>query len=64
MSRTVTRWFAVGVGVFLATLLGGDVPQALEHRSMRWLGPGELHSVPWLPADKPIVAELPALLVA
>src|SRR3954463_13665852 len=29
--------------VFLATLLGGDVPQALEHRSMRWLGPGELH---------------------
>jgi len=50
--------------VFQATLLGGDVPRALEHRSMRWLGPAELHSVPWLPADKPIVAELPALLVA
>jgi 8-oxo-dGTP diphosphatase len=50
--------------VFQATLLGGDVPRALEHRSMRWLGPKELDSVPWLPADKPIVAELPALLVA
>jgi 8-oxo-dGTP diphosphatase len=29
---------------------------------MRWLAADELDSVPWLPADKPIVAELPALL--
>ncbi|MFI5932906.1 (deoxy)nucleoside triphosphate pyrophosphohydrolase [Actinoplanes sp. NPDC051494] len=49
--------------VFEVTLLDGDVPRALEHTAMRWLGADELDSVPWLPADKPIVAELPALLV-
>ena len=48
--------------VFAVTLLDGDVPRALEHAAMRWLGPDELDSVPWLPADKPIVAELPELL--
>lgn len=54
--RSVLRVFAV-------TLLDGDVPQALEHTAMRWLGPDELDTVPWLPADKPIVAELPAILL-
>jgi 8-oxo-dGTP diphosphatase len=49
--------------VFAVTLLDGDVPRALEHTSMRWLSAGELGSVRWLPADRPIVAELPALLV-
>jgi 8-oxo-dGTP diphosphatase len=48
--------------VFVATLLNGDQPRALEHTAMRWLAVGDLDSVPWLPADKPIVAELPALL--
>ncbi len=48
--------------VFTVTLLNGDEPRALEHRSMRWLAADELDSVPWLPADKPIVAELPVLL--
>ena len=48
--------------VYAATLIGGDVPEALEHTSMRWLTVDQLGSVPWLPADKPIVAELPALL--
>jgi 8-oxo-dGTP diphosphatase len=48
--------------VFAVTLLDGDEPRALEHTSMRWLGADELDSVAWLPADKPIVAELPALL--
>ena len=48
--------------VFAVRLLEGDQPRALEHRSMRWLAPDELDSVPWLPADQPIVAELPALL--
>ncbi|AGZ46053.1 putative NUDIX hydrolase [Actinoplanes friuliensis DSM 7358] len=48
--------------VFVVTLLNGDEPRALEHASMRWLTAGELDTVPWLPADKPIVAELPALL--
>lgn len=47
--------------VWLATLVSG-VPQALEHRSVRWLGVDELESVPWLPADTPIVAELVKVL--
>ena len=48
--------------VFAATLLDGDRPRALEHASMRWLDVDELDSVPWLPADRPIVARLPTLL--
>ena len=48
--------------VYAARLLEGDRPQALEHTSMRWLAADELDSVHWLPADKPIVAELPELL--
>lgn len=48
--------------VFAVRLLEGDVPRALEHTSMRWLAKDELDSVHWLPADKPIVAELPSLL--
>jgi 8-oxo-dGTP diphosphatase len=48
--------------VFAVRLLDGDEPRALEHAAMRWLAADELDSVPWLPADKPIVAELPVLL--
>ena len=48
--------------VFAVTLLDGDRPRALEHAAMRWLGADQLDSVPWLPADRPIVAELPVLL--
>ncbi|MET8146900.1 (deoxy)nucleoside triphosphate pyrophosphohydrolase [Actinoplanes sp. NPDC049668] len=50
--------------VYAVTLLNGDRPRALEHSAMRWLSAGELDSVPWLPADKPIVAELPGLLAS
>jgi 8-oxo-dGTP diphosphatase len=50
--------------VYAVELLNGDMPTALEHRAMRWLAADELDSVPWLPADKPIVAELRALLPA
>ncbi|MEU7902745.1 (deoxy)nucleoside triphosphate pyrophosphohydrolase [Actinoplanes sp. NPDC049118] len=50
--------------VYAVTLLNGDRPRALEHSAMRWLTAGELDSVPWLPADKPIVAELPRLLAS
>nr|WP_296071933.1 (deoxy)nucleoside triphosphate pyrophosphohydrolase [uncultured Actinoplanes sp.] len=48
--------------VYAVRLLEGDTPQALEHSAMRWLSADELDSVRWLPADKPIVAELPPLL--
>jgi 8-oxo-dGTP diphosphatase len=47
--------------VWLATLVDG-IPQPLEHRSLRWLGADELDSVPWLPADAPLVAELAKIL--
>jgi len=47
--------------VWLVDLLDGE-PQALEHRSLRWLAPDELDSVPWLPADAPIVAALAEFL--
>lgn len=48
--------------VYLARLVDGDRPQALEHAELRWLAADELDSVPWLPADAPIVAALRPLL--
>jgi 8-oxo-dGTP diphosphatase len=48
--------------VYLARLLDGQRPQRLEHAELRWLGRDELYSVPWLPADAPIVASLRSLL--
>jgi 8-oxo-dGTP diphosphatase len=48
--------------VFAVQLVGGDVPRNLEHTAMRWLSADQLDTVPWLPADKPIVAILPQLL--
>jgi 8-oxo-dGTP diphosphatase len=47
--------------VWLATIVSGE-PQPLEHASLRWLAADELDSVPWLPADAPIVAELAKIL--
>ncbi|WP_221324331.1 (deoxy)nucleoside triphosphate pyrophosphohydrolase [Actinoplanes sp. L3-i22] len=48
--------------VYAAAVLDGGVPEALEHMALRWLAVDQLDSVPWLPADVPIVAELPKLL--
>lgn len=48
--------------VYLARLLHGDEPKALEHSELRWLAAAELDTVPWLPADVPIVAALRPLL--
>jgi 8-oxo-dGTP diphosphatase len=50
--------------VYLARLVDGDQPQRLEHAELRWLAADELDSVPWLPADTPIVAALRPLLTA
>ncbi len=44
--------------VYAATLTEGT-PKAIEHAELRWLTVSELDSVPWLPADAPIVAALP-----
>ncbi|WP_213452674.1 (deoxy)nucleoside triphosphate pyrophosphohydrolase [Rhizomonospora bruguierae] len=50
--------------VYLARLVHGDRPQALEHGELRWLAADELDSVVWLPADAPIVAALRPLLAS
>jgi 8-oxo-dGTP diphosphatase len=47
--------------VATATLAAGEpVPRPGEHDAIRWLGPGELGTVEWLPADQPFVAVLRA----
>ena len=43
--------------VWTARLTGGE-PARLEHAELRWLPPADLHSVDWLPADRPVVAAL------
>ncbi|HEV7657623.1 MAG TPA: (deoxy)nucleoside triphosphate pyrophosphohydrolase [Mycobacteriales bacterium] len=43
--------------VYAARVTAGEVT-ALEHAELRWLGPAELDSVDWLPADRPIVTVL------
>jgi 8-oxo-dGTP diphosphatase len=48
--------------VYVATLLNGAQPLPLEHSDLRWLGVSELDSVPWLPADAPIVRAVGPLL--
>ncbi len=48
--------------VYAAELVDGAQPQRLEHAELRWLGPDELDSVDWLPADAPIVAALRPVL--
>jgi 8-oxo-dGTP diphosphatase len=48
--------------VYAARLVDHAVPRLIEHAELRWLAADELDSVPWLPADAPIVAALPPLL--
>ncbi len=48
--------------VYVARLLHGDQPKVIEHSELRWLSAAELDSVPWLPADAPVVAALRPLL--
>jgi len=47
--------------VYFATIEGGE-PIAKEHAELRWLGLGELDSVPWLPGNRPAVEALRELL--
>lgn len=37
------------------TLLDGQ-PRAIEHLALRWLGPDELDTVTWAPADLPLLS--------
>jgi len=44
--------------VWAASLPRGQQPARREHAELRWLAAGELHTVDWLPADRPVVAAL------
>lgn len=48
--------------VYLARLRDHAMPQPLEHAELRWLGPDELDTVDWLPADAPVAASLRPVL--
>ena len=50
--------------VYRASLTNGRQPTPLEHSDLRWLSADDLYSVPWLPADAPIVDALKPLLTA
>ncbi|WP_454293326.1 (deoxy)nucleoside triphosphate pyrophosphohydrolase [Salana multivorans] len=41
--------------VWTAVLAGGDPRPLQDHDELRWLEVGQWHTVPWLPADLPIV---------
>ena len=49
--------------VALVEIVSGE-PTPHEHDALRWLGPDELDQVGWLPADRPFLPELRALLDA
>ncbi|MBO2446851.1 (deoxy)nucleoside triphosphate pyrophosphohydrolase [Actinomadura barringtoniae] len=49
--------------VWTAELVEGE-PQALEHLALRWLEPGQLYDVEWLPGDLPLVEEIRPHLTA
>lgn len=44
--------------VHLAVLAEGEPMPGDDHDELRWLGPGQLQDVDWLPADVPAVAAL------
>lgn len=45
--------------VYRAYLTDGEpLPNGLDHDGLRWLGPEELEEAPWVPADRPFLAEL------
>jgi 8-oxo-dGTP diphosphatase len=48
--------------VYTARLLDGSQPLPLAHAELRWLAADRLDTVPWLPADVPIVAAVRPLL--
>jgi 8-oxo-dGTP diphosphatase len=49
--------------VYAARLVDGREPRPLVHADLRWLSADQLDSVPWLPADVPIVPAVRDLLV-
>ena len=50
--------FHLTMHCYFCTIAGGKSPELLEHEAAQWLGPDELESVNWLPADVKVVAVL------
>ena len=49
--------------IYLARLRpGASLVPTGDHARLRWLGADELHLVPWLPADRPVLGPLAAFL--
>ncbi|UOY03836.1 (deoxy)nucleoside triphosphate pyrophosphohydrolase [Blastococcus sp. PRF04-17] len=48
--------------VWSARLGGGDRPSAREHAQLRWLAGVELDDLDWIPADRPLLPAVQALL--
>ena len=49
--------FHLTMHCFLCSVVSGDLVLK-EHESARWLGPGQIRSVDWLPADLQILQRL------
>ena len=49
--------FCLHMQCFRAEIRRGE-PVLKEHKAARWLGPGELDSVEWLPADRAVIEKL------
>jgi 8-oxo-dGTP diphosphatase len=47
--------------VWSARITSGEL-SAIEHAELRWIGPDELDDLNWLPADRPLLPQLHALL--
>ena len=48
--------------VWVATLPAGAEPTSREHAELRWVAADDLDGLDWIPADRPLVAELQPLL--
>ncbi|GAA1842359.1 hypothetical protein GCM10009836_22190 [Pseudonocardia ailaonensis] len=54
---------ALVLRMYAACLLpGSSEPKALEHKAIRWLGPGDVPTVGWVDADRAVVPDLLTLL--
>ncbi|MEQ6900282.1 (deoxy)nucleoside triphosphate pyrophosphohydrolase [Nocardioides sp. YIM 152588] len=52
------------LALFLAAITGGTPAAGPDHDEVRWLGPTDLGSVPWLPSDLQAIGPIRALLAA
>lgn len=48
--------------IYQATLVDSTQPEPHDHQALRWLGPGRLGSVDWLPADRVLLPSIRRLL--